>query len=49
MAISPRYRRQVKYFLMKKCWLPLNLWCHGRQNTVHPLDGLSLESGSESY
>ena len=47
MAISTRYRHQVKYFLVKKCWQRLNQWCHRHQNNVQPIDAISRESGSE--
>ena len=43
-----RYRRQVKYFLVKKCWQSLKHWCHGDRNLIHPVDGTSLESSNET-
>ena len=47
MAISTRYRHQVKYFLVKKCWQTLNQWWHRDRNAVQPINVISRESGSE--
>ncbi len=47
MATSTRYRRQVRYFLTRKCWQSLKECLCGHENTVRPLDGISHESGSE--
>jgi hypothetical protein len=47
MATSGRYRHQVKFYLVKKYWQPLNRWCHGRQNAVQPLDVSLHESDAD--
>ena len=35
-ASSSRYRRQVKYVLMKKCWRQLKKWCCLIENRIRP-------------
>ena len=47
MVTSARYRRQVKYFLMKKCWKSLKQLCRVRRNEVDPRGGISVVSGAE--
>ncbi|CAF1488694.1 unnamed protein product [Adineta steineri] len=36
MISSPRFRRQVKYVLVKKCWNLCKFWCCLRNNQTHP-------------
>ncbi|CAF2962080.1 unnamed protein product, partial [Rotaria sp. Silwood2] len=36
MASSARFRRQVKYVLVRKCWQQLKRWFSCNENQVHP-------------
>jgi hypothetical protein len=47
MLTSSRFRRQVKYFLVKRCWKSMKNWCKSNRNEVHPLDGATVESAME--
>jgi hypothetical protein len=44
---SSRFRRQVKFVLLKKCWQPWKLWCRSRHNRIGPqtseIHGVNLE------
>jgi hypothetical protein len=44
---SSRYRRQVKYFFIKKCWKSLKQLSHIYRNTVDPLNGNAPVCGVE--
>ncbi|CAF0895746.1 unnamed protein product [Rotaria sordida] len=47
LASSSRFRRQVKYFLVKKCWQSLKRWYSLNRTQVHPLDESPNISGIE--
>ncbi len=36
MASSPRFRRQVKHVITKKCWHRWKRWCSCNENRVYP-------------
>ncbi|UJR10543.1 hypothetical protein I4U23_014743 [Adineta vaga] len=46
-ATSTRYRRQVKYFLMKKCRRILKEWCVCNRNSVHPFERVVCETSGQ--
>jgi hypothetical protein len=44
---SSRYRRQVKYFFVKKCWRTLKILCAIDQNEIYPLGGTTNRTGTD--
>ncbi|CAF3550797.1 unnamed protein product [Adineta steineri] len=48
LVTSSRFRRQVKYLLLKKCWLPIKYYCcKSNRNAIHPMVTISDASGIE--
>ncbi|CAF0719038.1 unnamed protein product [Adineta ricciae] len=45
-ATSSRYRRQVKHFFVKKCWLALKNLCTLEPNRIHPQTSRSIAADS---
>ncbi|CAF4601627.1 unnamed protein product [Rotaria sp. Silwood1] len=44
---SSRYRRQIKYVLVKKCWQRWKSWCCFHNNRIQPENAISLGSNFE--